>query len=128
MGDIYLEAGDSLQVEKDITNWKAPKKISGPREEAYSFLQLRDSLREENSLFEMAYYDTYELEVDTFKMLMDNRLAWEDSLRTRFFQNKPEWKPLHDLYKYETKYRIAEDHFDYLKYHNYYTNSDYYYW
>ena len=125
--NLYMAGGDSLHLVRNVKDYKVPVKYSGTRAEAYSFFNLRDSLRSNDPLFKMPYYDTYKLEPDSFRTLMESRFVWENQLRDQFFQAHPDWAPVQVLAQAQASYNNGEHYFDYLEYHNYYVNDTFLY-
>lgn len=126
--DLYLEGGDSMHLVKNYKDYKTPEHYGGARAGAYGFFDLRDSLRSNDSLFKMPYYETYELGVDSFRNLVESQWTWEDRLRTDYFKDHPEWEPILLFAEMQANYRHASGYFEYLYYHNYYANDTFIYY
>ena len=125
--EVYLGGGDSLRLVRKWQDYAYPIRYEGARAGAYDLRALRDSLKQNEALFEKDYREVYYLQPEEYIALMRERLEWEEALLADFFKDQPDWEPIGNYLGSQMRYRYGSAYLDYLQYHNYYTNDTFVY-
>ena len=111
---VYLRPGDHLSVEVVTGTKRTARDWKGAFEEFYPYyLEARD-------VGELSGSELYELPPDSFRRYMDDVLNTREDLLRQYKTKSDSLAPLVSHARAQLRYSYASEHFDYLKYHNYY--------
>jgi len=125
--EMYLTPGDTISVVVSKTDGKRKTVVNGARAAAYTYYDLLDSARQADKAFGLSYRDLATLDIDTVQTLLYERLGKERTLLRTHFGGHPEWEPIARHAKAQRDFSVLGSFYDYLEYHNYYTNDTFLY-
>jgi thiol-disulfide isomerase/thioredoxin len=125
MYPFYLAPGDSLIV----TNLDPDSMVTyeGAGASFYPFYEARDRLAWGDSLMKAQYDQRYKMEPDSFRKMMTHRLEKLMAVYDEYAQTPDLPAALLEYGRQSIIYPYARVHYDYLEYHNYYTQDTFLY-